>query len=194
MPESKLGFFTKDALARQIQLYGWRVGEFSYGVPTVIGEALAKLSIGSYCSIAPGLTIILGNHNTQHTSTYPFYNIPEFSEIQSNQFADMHAISAGNVEIGSDVWFGQNVLVLGGVSIGDGAVIGAHSVVTKDVPSYAIAVGNPARIIRIRFKQEIVDELVKLKWWLATPEKIKSHKELFLLTPEEFVSEWNKLR
>ncbi len=157
--------YTRDLMEGEIKAYGYQVGHFSYGRPTVLtwGEG-RKVFIGKYCSFANGVTIFLGgNHRTDWLTTYPFSALtdtwPEAVGIQG------HPLSNGDVRIGNDVWFGANSTVMSGITVGDGAVIAAFSVVTKDVPPYAIIGGNPARIIRRRFSEETIKHLLEVKWW-----------------------------
>lgn len=118
--------------------------------------------IGDYCSIAGDVEIFAGgNHNPNWVSTYPFrimFDLP-------GALADGIPSSRGPVRIGSDVWLGRGSVVLSGVTIGDGAVIGARAVVAKDVRPYAVVVGNPATEVRRRFDDATVDRLLAVKWW-----------------------------
>ncbi|WP_253735898.1 CatB-related O-acetyltransferase [Paenibacillus sp. FJAT-26967] len=138
------------------------IGSFTYGTPEVRswGEDTV-LTIGKFCSIADKVSIFLGGeHRSDWITTYPFNALlNEYSGIQG------HPKSKGNVTIGNDVWIASGVTILSGVEIGDGAVIGAHSLVSKDVPPYAIAAGNPAQIIKYRFQQPFIDRLLEIKWW-----------------------------
>ncbi|TXN42681.1 CatB-related O-acetyltransferase [Methylobacterium sp. WL7] len=153
---------TKNVLDWGVKELGWEIGDYTYGWPDVQtwGEGF-KLKMGRYCSIGPAVKILLGgDHRTDWISTYPFNVIyPDFNWIKG------HPHSRGNVSIGNDVWLGANCTILSGVSIGDGAVIGAHAVISKDVPPYAIAVGNPAQTIRRRFSDEQIGRLLELRWW-----------------------------
>ena len=133
-----------------------------------------KLKIGKFCSIASGTVFILaGNqgHNHKWISTYPFIGKKEFSESK-NGF-----IKSGDTVVGNDVWIGSEAMIMPGVSIGDGAVIGSRSLVTKDVPPYAIVGGNPAKIIKMRFNEEEVKMLRELSWWDWPIEKINEAME-----------------
>lgn len=125
-----------------------------------------KLIIGKFCSIACGAKFIFNsaNHKLSSISTYPF---PIFFEEWGLNVKDITAAwdNKGDIVIGNDVWIGYEAVILSGVSIGDGAVIGTHAVVTKDVPPYTIVGGVPAKPIRKRFQREIVDTLLKIKWW-----------------------------
>lgn len=145
--------------------YGFTIGEFSYGRPKVrFPESGCKLTIGRFCSIADKVEILLGgNHRIDWTSTYPFAAFPDLWPSAGGH-ADFHA-SRGDVEIGHDVWLGSGAIILSGVTIGHGAVVAARAVVTRDVPPYAIVGGNPARIIRSRFDEAAVADLVETAWW-----------------------------
>ena len=125
--------------------------------------------VGQFTSIANNSWIAPGNHPLDMLTTSPFYYAPynegkpEFNERLSRKVMDDN--ESERAEIGNDVWIGVNTTILQGIKIGDGAVVGANSLVTKDVPPYAIVGGVPARLIRYRFSQNIVNELVKLRWW-----------------------------
>lgn len=147
-------------------------GGGTHGVPKVhIYDDRTRLIVGKYCSIAAGVQIILGgNHHTRWVSTYGFYQelqwFPNWEQIGEN------SIHKGDVTIGNDVWIGRNALILSGTTIGDGAVIGAGAVVSGTIPPYAVAVGNPARVIKLRFKEEHIAELLQIRWWDWPHERI----------------------
>ncbi|MCG7407036.1 CatB-related O-acetyltransferase [Paenibacillus sp. ACRRX] len=154
----RLGIF----MNQNVRYAAYSIGDFTYGQPDVLswGEG-ASLTIGKFCSIAPRVTIMLGGeHNVDWVTTYPFN--PIFSQAQA--FLG-HPKTKGNVIIGNDVWIGIDSYILSGVTIGNGAVVSARSLVTKDVPPYAIVGGNPARIIRYRFSDEQIAELEDIAWW-----------------------------
>lgn len=150
------------------------IGNYSSinGPTTFINAKHNHIMIGNYCSIAHNVTIMEFFHNTETLST-SFLNKKIDGKLS---FEDTW--SKGSIEIGSDVWIGAGVTILSGVKIGNGAIIGANSVVNKDVPDFAIVVGNPARIIKYRFEKEIIDELLKIKWWEYDLERLKSIKHL----------------
>jgi acetyltransferase-like isoleucine patch superfamily enzyme len=132
-----------------------------------------KCVVGRYCSIAPGVTVLMkANHHVEWITTYPFSAPP----IRFNwPTADPHketTCGKGHVIVGNDVWIGRNATILSGVTIGDGAVIGCDSVVTKDVPPYAIVAGNPASVRKYRFDEETVKVLLRLKWWDWSKDKM----------------------
>lgn len=123
-----------------------------------------KLIIGKFCQIAAGVDFIMNgaNHQMNAVSTFPFYifngwqqEVPPMSEMPLK----------GDTVVGNDVWIGQNATILPGVKIGDGAIIGANSTVGSDVEPYTIVAGNPARLIRKRFDDELIEVLEKVKWW-----------------------------
>ena len=164
---SKKIIYTKDFLGNR-----YNIGEYTYGKPRVLswGEG-ASLTIGKYCSISTNVTIFLGSeHRTDWISTYPF---PFFWEDAKSITG--HPSTKGDVVIGNDVWIGYDVTILSGVTVGDGAAIGACSVVTKDVPPYAIVAGNPAHILRYRFDEETIKKLLKIKWWDWPDRQVHEH-------------------
>lgn len=141
-----------------------RVGDYTYGIPNIVNytDKPYKISIGNFCSISNNLEIIIGGqHNYKNISSYSF--LPQVQEI----FPDIQHPDKPikNVVIGNDVWIGRNVTILQGVTIGDGAVIGTNSVVAKDIPPYAIAIGNPVKIIKYRFNEHQIEALLRIKWW-----------------------------
>lgn len=149
------------------------IGEWTYGDPKIVDPGHGeKLTIGRFCSIGGNVTIILGaGHRLDWVTTYPMHAAIRGSLDMTNYVP----LEKGDVTIGNDVWVGEGAMILGEVTIGDGAVIGARSVVTKDVAPYAIVAGNPARTIRMRFDDDIVEALLKIRWWDWTAEKIELH-------------------
>lgn len=141
------------------------MGSHSYSgahVVSVDGDQPINIAIGSYCSIASEVQIMVGgNHNPAWASTYPFrimFDLP-------GKFEDGQPSSKGDITIGNDVWVGRGALILSGVTIGDGAVVAARAVVTRDVPPYAIVAGVPAKLVRRRFPERQVADLLDLRWW-----------------------------
>jgi acetyltransferase-like isoleucine patch superfamily enzyme len=148
------------------------IGRFSYGGLRIIewGED-TKFRMGAFCSVASGVKVFLGGeHRIDWVTTFPF-NI--LWKEDAGHIAG-HPFSKGNVTIGNDVWIGQEALIMSGVNIGDGAVIGARAVVSRDVPPYAIVAGNPARIVRMRFEPRQIERLLALAWWNRDVEQIKA--------------------
>lgn len=164
------------------------IGDWTYGYPNVkIGPDHGKLKIGKFCSIGPGVTIFLfGDHKMDWISTYPFTRLFK----SANKYTGWPK-KRGDIIIGNDVWIGGNALIMSGVNIGNGAVIGACSVITKDVPPYAIVVGNTSRVVRYRFNKEIIDKLQKIAWWDWPIEKIKKSFPLMLTSNiEAFIEKY----
>ena len=157
-----------------------KVGYRSNAVRLVMGKysymgnnnSIMDVNIGNFCSIASYCAIGGGKHPTDWVSTSPcFY--AENSLVKGN-FTSNYFSTGNKVNIGNDVWIGENCFINSGVNIGNGVIIGAHSVVTKDIPDYAIAVGSPAKVIKYRFTSEIIEELLDIKWWEFDDIKIKN--------------------
>lgn len=168
------------------------IGDYTYGhmehlegervirslVPYSFGRK--KLIIGKFCSIGFGTQFIspYANHQMHSFTTYPFWHIFTNKETLMPWLTD--AESRGDTVVGNDVWFGRNCTIMPGIKIGDGAVIAASSVVTQDVPPYAVVGGNPAKIIKYRFSQQVIEQLLEIKWWNWDLEQIKEHHSLLM--------------
>jgi len=134
-----------------------------------------RLKIGKFCSIACGAKFLFNsaNHSLDSLSTYTF---PLFYEAWEHDLPVVHSWdNKGDIVVGNDVWVGYEAVILAGVTIGDGAIIGARAVVTKDVPPYTIVGGVPARPIRKRFSDREIEQLQALRWWDWPPERISAH-------------------
>lgn len=142
------------------------------------GTKINQAIIGKFCSIGPDVRIGLGVHPTNLISTFPaFYSTAGQCQIS---FTDENQIlEQGKIQIGNDVWIGARALILDNVFIGDGAVIAAGAVVTKNVPPYAIVGGVPAKILKKRFIDEEINELLKFKWWAKDISWIRENSSLF---------------
>ncbi|MBL0225450.1 MAG: CatB-related O-acetyltransferase [Geobacteraceae bacterium] len=140
------------------------IGMHSYGTPNVdtYRGSECKVVIGDYCSIARDVTIILGGiHPTDWVSTYPFRIMLKLP----GAYEDGMPTTKGDVTIGSDVWIGTEAMILSGVTIGHGVIIASRSLVTKNIPPYAIVAGSPAKIIKFRYNEEIIEKLLAIQWW-----------------------------
>lgn len=165
--------WTKIRMKNEILKYGFEIGDHTYGLPkTLYGAENSNLIIGKYCSFGENVKIYLGgNHNIKRATTYPFGAFKRFWSL-SDDYNEV-PISKGSVIVGSDVWIADDVTILSGVNIGHGAVIGNKSLVTKDVPPYCIVAGNPARIIKKRFGEEVISKLLEISWWNMDDVKVK---------------------
>lgn len=125
-----------------------------------------RLIIGKFCQIASGAKFIMGpaNHRISSVTTYPF-NVFGGAWRENTPPHMSQLPFKGDIVIGNDVWIGRESIIMPGVKIGDGSIIGAYSVVTKDVPPYSVAGGNPAQLIKKRFNDELIEILLELKWW-----------------------------
>lgn len=161
----------------QDRLPQYTIGRHSYGKPTVHewGEG-STLRVGAFCSFAQGVQIFLGGeHRPDWVTTFPFNVLwPQGHGIKG------HPRSKGDVVIGNDVWVATEAMIMSGVTIGDGAVIGARALVTRDVPPYGIVAGNPARLVRHRFPCATVERLLRLRWWDWSDERIAQRLPLLL--------------
>lgn len=167
---------------------GGRIINSSIGYGTyIIGENgyIHNCKIGRFCSIASNCHIGLGNHPQNTISTSPlFYSatsplpnsfLTEDIPINQESLKDNNY----NIIIGNDVWLGYNVCIKEGITIGDGAIIGAKSLVTRDIPPYSVAVGSPAKVIKYRFSEEQIKKLLDIKWWDRDIEWIKENIHSF---------------
>ena len=161
--------------------------EFESHVTNFYPWSKDKLIIGKFCQIAMGVEFIMNdaNHQMSAVSTFPFYTLDGW-DMEAPSASDMPF--KGNTVIGNDVWIGQNAVILPGVNIGDGAIIGANSVVGSNIAPYTIVAGNPAKVIRKRFDEELIDLLLRFKWW------DKSITEINELIPILTCSDLEKVR
>lgn len=149
-------------------------GNIEIGYATTIGIhniIAGDVTIGKYCQLAPYVSINTYNHPQSHITTYINHRL--LDGIMSNYKTSKKTF------IGNDVWIGKNVIILDNVKIGNGAIIAAGSVVTKDIPPYHIAAGVPAKIIKKRFPDNIIKELEELKWWDMNETELKNIESLF---------------
>lgn len=155
------------------------VGEFTYIADSEFESHVThfypwsrdKLIIGKFCQIASGVEFVMNdaNHQMNAVSTFPFYTL-EGWDMEAPLTSDMPF--KGDTVIANDVWIGQNAVILPGVHIGDGAIVGAYSVVGSEVEPYTIVVGNPAKVLRKRFDDALIELLLQFKWWDKSIEEI----------------------
>lgn len=136
-----------------------------------------KLIIGKFCMIASDVKFIMngGNHLSEAISAYPF---AIFGEAWKDAMQGKSYPNKGDIIIGNDVWLGYNSTIMAGVKIGDGAIIAANSTVVKDVEPYTIVGGNPAQVIKKRFSEEKIKELLEMKWWDWEIDKITNNVQV----------------
>lgn len=150
-----------------------QIGRYSY----MYGSCLIKTKVGSFCSIASKTLIGGGGHPVDWVSSSPVFY--QKKNVLKTTFAHQKFTEYAQTTIGNDVWIGSHCLIKGGVTIGDGAIIGMGSVVTKDVPPYEIWAGNPAKCIRKRFDDETIQKLLELKWWDWDEDKLYQYGNYF---------------
>ena len=165
------------------------VGNYTYGVLNVIdSNPVYKLRIGCFCSIAPNVTFILNSdHYTNNLSSFPF-------KVMCLGDPNPEAISHGNIVVEDDVWFGYGATVMSGVHVGQGAIVAAGAVVSKDVPPYAIVGGVPARVIKYRFSEDVIDYLLSLDYSALTKDLVYKHLDILYTSANEMKLEEIKER
>lgn len=149
-----------------------------------------RLIIGKFCAIASGVKFIMGsaNHRMDSITTYPF-NVfgGDWAKVTKPHLSELP--HKGDIVIGNDVWIGRESVIMPGIKIGDGAIIGAYSVVTRDVEPYSVVGGNPAKFIKYRFDEEMREFLLKFKWWDLENEKLLEVIPLLCNSDLEFAKE-----
>jgi hypothetical protein len=155
--------------------YDYERGDYTYGNPEVLFKGYGKFKIGKYCSIGPEVSVVLGvGHMSNWITTYPFVTLRNapIPKPSIHEMANNPKLKNPDVVVGNDVWIGYGETLLGGVTVGDGAVLGARALITKDVPPYAIVGGVPAKVIRYRFHPEEIEKLLESKWWDLPDEEV----------------------
>lgn len=161
-------------VSQRSNLVNVSMGRYSY---VGVANSINNVSIGSFCSIASYCAIGGGGHPLNYVSTSPVFL--EGSNIFGKSFFELKYDAAPHTTIGNDVWIGEAAFIKAGITVGDGAVVGAHAVVTKDVPPYAVVVGAPARVIKYRFDNSTIKALENLAWWEWDLDRIKANSALF---------------
>lgn len=158
------------------------IGSYTYGhqnIREVFKDEFTdvSLTIGKFCSIASNISVYCGNgfHDSKNVSTYPFGYV--YSDIINSKKINKGKTN-GNIIIGNDVWIGDNVTIMSGCKIGDASIIATNSHIVSDVPPYAIFGGNPGKLIKYRFTEEVIENLLKIRWWDWEIEKIKENIHL----------------
>ena len=160
--------------------HGVQIGKYSYGGCFNPDNIRGFTKVGRYCSFAEHVHIYNRNHPLAFKSTHPFF----FN--RSLGYVETECVPYRTIEIGNDVWVGQNAIILSSVTnIGDGAVIGAGTIVTKNVPDFAVIVGNPGKVIRYRFSQQTIRKLKQEQWWDKDIEDLRANLSDFVRVLEE---------
>lgn len=195
-------FLTKDEKLKEETKCITKIGRYSY--ESICRQHILIESIGAFCSFARGTEVVLNhpmNYITTHPMMYRGKHIEGFEwEYETYEKApgyfegvcpkDM-VIKNKRCVIGNDVWLGQNVIVTNGAKIGNGVIAGAGSVITKDVPDYAVVAGVPAKILRFRYTPEQIDALNKIQWWNWTDDQIRERYDDLYLPIEQFIEKYS---
>ena len=171
-------------LAYYVAKHGFEIGDYTGGRPEIRLYCNSKLKIGNYTSISAGATFIIGGRHETNLVTTSFLQRP-------------HGLGdpEGDIVVGSDVWIAGNAMIVSGVTIGDGAVVGVGSVVIDDVPPYGVVFGNPARLIRKRFSEDVIEALLELRWWDLERKQVEALRPFLLSDKVElFIEECRKLK
>lgn len=175
---------------RFCKMYHSSLGDYSYVGPH---SCLTYAEVGKFCSVAGDVVLGMGTHTLANLSTSPI-----FTEVRNGtrqRWVDTNTVDPfRKVKVGNDVWIGLRALVMGGVTIGDGAVIGAGAIVTKDVPPYAVVAGVPARVIRYRFTPEQIEKLHSIAWWNLPESFLRNNLSMFQSNDSEaFIAELSRI-
>jgi virginiamycin A acetyltransferase len=148
----------------------------------------APLIIGKYCSIAYDVNFIVdeGFHKGSLITNFPFIN-----NLKASNFPDITFIQREGISIGNDVWIGMGAYIMPGINVGNGAVIAANSVVTKDIPDYAVVAGSPAKIIKMKHDNHIISKLNQIAWWNWDPNLIELRTRDFYINIDEFINKYS---
>lgn len=158
-----------------VKVFNSQIGDFSY---VTKGTQVIFASIGKFCSVGQESFIGLGHHTLDKLSTSPVFT-EHLNATGYVWIKNKHNYPFKKVKIGNDVWIGARVLIMGGVNVGDGAVIAAGAVVTKDVPPYSVVAGVPAKVVKYRYSDEIIHYLLNLKWWNKSADELKQNLKIY---------------
>ncbi|MEO8534396.1 MAG: CatB-related O-acetyltransferase [Flavobacterium sp.] len=159
----------------------------------------SALEIGKYCSIANDVQFILdsGHHMVSEVTAYPHFNhlvnkeLP-IGNVTQSDFKKNIKTEESKTIVGNDVWIGMNVIILPNVKIGDGVTILAGTVVTKDIPDYAVVGGIPGAIVKMKYDLDTIDKMKKIQWWNWSPDKVEENVGDFYIPIHDFIIKWLK--
>lgn len=166
----------KATIYRGVKIKGSKVGAYTY---ISANTDVENAEIGKFCSISDHCRVGMGGHNTNQISTSPIFTEARNGTKYQWVTKDVNAAPMKKAIIGNDVLVGSHSLILGGVTIGDGAVVASGAVVTKDVPPYAVVGGVPAKVIKYRFSEDVIARLLEINWWDKEEAELRNHIELF---------------
>ncbi|PTR01287.1 transferase family hexapeptide repeat protein [Mucilaginibacter yixingensis] len=172
----KVAFGKYNSVGTSCYLYNTQIGNYTYLSNNV---SVMNTYIGKFCSIAEGVKIALGKHPVNgFISTHPAF-FSTHKQCGTTFASQNHFREMGETHIGNDVWIGANAVIMDDVVVGDGAIIGAGAIVTKNVPPYAIVVGIPGRVLRYRFDEQQITDLLAFKWWDKDEEWLAANYQTF---------------
>jgi virginiamycin A acetyltransferase len=172
-----------------------KIGKYTTSVPYIISaDRDDRVVIGKYCSIAHGVILIANQGCHVPPEGFEDYRVATYAvfDIKKHGFRRSYCLPEKRnfISIGNDVTVGANAIILSGITIGDGAVVGAGSVVTHDVPPFAVAAGVPAKIIRFRYSQDRIEKLMKIAWWNWSEDKIYENMDYFMGKVDAFIEKF----
>ena len=164
-----------------------QMGAHTFGAPKILSwRADDSLSVGKFCMFSCNVILLMGGeHDTSQITAFPLKKM-----LKGMDGENLDSDSKGPVIIGSDVWVGSGSIILSGVKIGSGAIIGAGSVVVNDVPPYAVAVGNPARVVKYRFSPDRIEKLLRISWWDWEDDKIRENIDQLYGDVDSFINKF----
>ena len=189
--KSRKKYGRKDNLARYFtEKYSNKViGKYTYGYEFLQDDHVKR--IGAFTSIAEGQIVVPNDHRLDWASTSPILSLKEFGFLENDKMNEYCPENQREIVIGNDVWIGANCIIFEGVTIGDGAVIAAGSIIRRDVPPYAVVVGVD-RVAKYRFAPRIIESLLKIKWWEWVDEKLKECLE-DMYDINKFIKRWQDI-